>query len=217
MPPLGRALKSSGWIWQPLGTHLWMNRHYARKVDPWGFDSSAYEANKYAHSLRLLATRTYQTGLEIGAAEGVFTRMLAPQCGSLLAIDVAEVAVTRARQRCADLPNVTVLHAALPTATLQGRFDLIVASDVLYFFPSDVLVDIVGWLEAKLQPGGVLFALHYRGEIGQPLNGDRVHDLLRQHLRIRSILEEVVENVGPGPGYRGGYNVSMFERDPTEA
>ncbi|MEO7685215.1 MAG: SAM-dependent methyltransferase [Gemmatimonadaceae bacterium] len=45
--------------------------------DPWRFESSECERQKYARQLELLSDRRYGRVLEIGCAAGVFTRMLA--------------------------------------------------------------------------------------------------------------------------------------------
>jgi SAM-dependent methyltransferase len=139
----------------------------------------------------------------------VFTQLLAPICGSLVAIEVAETAVERARKRLTGFDNVSFIQAALPEQMPDGSFDLIVASDVLVYFPKDVLVDISHMLAARLAPGGVLFSLHYLGYFGQPITGDTVHEILRHHLQLEQVHDESVVGVGP----RGaGYTITIFRK-----
>lgn len=61
--------------------------------------------------------------------------MLADRCGELLAVDVSERAVAAARERLEGLDHVRVKRRTLPEEMPGGQFDLIVASEVLYYFP----------------------------------------------------------------------------------
>jgi protein-L-isoaspartate O-methyltransferase len=202
LPASGRKLRESGWLWQPGFGYKQVNRLYDGSVDPYRFESNPYEVGKYAHTAQLLSGRRYGRALEIGAAEGVFTEQLAPLCESVVAIDVAAAAVERARERLAPLGNVEVLQAAIPGQWPDGRFDLIVASDVLYFFPKEVLSEVAVQLGDRLLTGGTLIAVHFLGDFGQSMGGDEVHELLLSKSGLEKEREETVEGVGPaGAGY----------------
>ncbi len=209
VPPVGRCMRGWSWIWQPTVTHRWLNEYYAKTEDPYNFASSPYEAEKYAHTMRLLGGRTYERALEVGAAEGVFTEILAPHCREVLAIELADAAVARARDRLAHLEHVRVIQGTLPEDMPEGPFDLIVASDVLYHFPGDVLTDFADQMDAALMPGGTLFALHYLATPNTPIDGGRAHALLKRHLKLELVHEETVQNVGPRGG---GYMVTILRK-----
>lgn len=178
---------------------------YARSRDPWGFETSEYERNKYVRTLSVLAQRRYRRALEVGCSIGVFTAMLTPQCDELLAVDVSEAALTVARQRLADFPNVRLELRSMPEETPQGPFDLVVASEVMYYWPEDVMLSALGRFEEVLAPGGSLLAVHWRKETKTyPLQGDEVHDLLLGHTRLANTTT-IVE-----PEYR----LDLFEDRP---
>ena len=178
---------------------------YARSRDPWGFETSEYERNKYVRTLSVLAQRRYRRALEVGCSIGVFTAMLTPQCDELLAVDVSEAALTVARQRLADFPNVRLELRSMPEETPQGPFDLVVASEVMYYWPEDVMLSALGRFEEVLAPGGSLLAVHWRKETKTyPLQGDEVHDLLLGHTRLANTTT-IVE-----PEYR----LNLFEDRP---
>lgn len=178
---------------------------YARSRDPWGFETSEYERNKYERTLSVLAQRRYRRALEVGCSIGVFTAMLTPQCDELLAVDVSEAALTVARQRLADFPNVRLELRSMPEETPQGPFDLVVASEVMYYWPEDVMLSALGRFEEVLAPGGSLLAVHWRKETKTyPLQGDEVHDLLLGHTRLANTTT-IVE-----PEYR----LDLFEDRP---
>lgn len=160
---------------------------YAGSRDPWGFETSEYEREKYERTLGVLARRQqgYGRALEVGCSIGVFTAMLAPLCDELWGVDVSEKAVASARERLASFPHVRVARRRLPEETPEGPFDLIVASEVLYYWPKEVMLAALRRLEEVLAPGGALLAVHWRKETKTyPLQGDEVHELLLRNTRL---------------------------------
>jgi SAM-dependent methyltransferase len=158
---------------------------YAASPDPWGFETSPYERRKYERTLDVLARRRYRRALEVGTSIGVFTAMLAPLCDELLAVDVSKKAVAAARERLKSFPHVHVERLTLPEETPEGTFDLVVASEVLYYLPKDDMLAALRLFEEVLVPGGAVVAVHWRKETRTyPLQGDEVHELLLAHTRL---------------------------------
>ncbi len=175
---------------------------YAESEDPWSFETSEYEREKYERTLAVLGERRFHIALEAGASIGVFTAMLAERCDELLAVDVSERAVLAARKRLSGQRHVRVERRSLPEQMPEGPFDLIVASEVLYYFPREEMLAVLRRFERGLAPGGALLAVHWRRETKTyPLQGDEVHELLATHTRLRrekSIIER-------------DYRVDLFE------
>jgi SAM-dependent methyltransferase len=158
---------------------------YGDSPDPWGFETSPYERRKYERTLGALGERRFRRALEVGASIGIFTRMLAPRCDELLAVDVSEKAVEVARERLADRPHVRVERRSLPEEMPEGRFDLILASEVLYYLVREELLEALRRFEGALLPGGTLLVVHWRKETETyPLQGDEVHELLLSNTRL---------------------------------
>ena len=152
---------------------------YRRHADPWGFATSPYELEKYARTVAALEGARHGRALELGCAIGVLTERLAPSCASLTAIDASPTAVGRARSRTSGLPHVDVRVATLPEDLPSGRWDLVVASEVLYYFDDEVLDDLLHRLEAALDPGGTLLAVHFTEDApDHRQSGDAVHGRL---------------------------------------
>ena len=145
---------------------------YASDPDPWRFTTSAYEAEKYAATLQALPQARYEHALEVGCSIGVFTRALAPRCGALTALDVAQAALDAAQARCAEYPQVGFVRGAVPEVWPEGRFDLIVFGEMLYFLSTEDLARLVARVEASLAPGGDCVLVHWLGETDYPLSGD---------------------------------------------
>ena len=160
---------------------------YADSSDPWSFETSEYERNKYGQTLEVLGERRFPRALEAGASIGVFTEMLADRCDDLLAVDVSERAVNAARERLAERAHVRVERRTLPEEMPDGPFDLIVASEVLYYFPREEMLAALRAFEHELAQGGTLLAVHWRRETRTyPLQGDEVHVLLVGHTRLHN-------------------------------
>ena len=160
---------------------------YEQSPDPWGFETSPYERKKYERTLNVLKGRqqAYRTALEVGCSIGVFTTMLARLCDELWAVDVSERAVAAARERLACFPHVRIERRRLPEETPEVPFDLIVASEILYYWPKEVMLAALRRFEEILAPGGVLLAVHWRKETKTyPLQGDEVHELLLENTRL---------------------------------
>jgi SAM-dependent methyltransferase len=163
---------------------------YAASADPWGFTSRWYEIRKYAISLALLPEQRYESAFEPGCSIGVFSEMLAPRCGQLLACDLAAAAVRSAAARTASLPNVQVEQRALPGDWPDGTFDLIVFSEFLYYFAGHDLRRVLSVATAALRPGGSLLAVHWRHPVPEyPRGGDEVHRALARQTGLARLVD----------------------------
>ena len=207
-PELSARMRRWAWIWQPVYSHSFLNKFYENKEDPFNFHSRQ-EIEKYELTIKLLEGRTYARALEVGAAEGLFTEMMAPFCDQLIGLEVAEIAVRRAKDRLAHLQNVEFIQGALPMDMPDSSFDLIILSDILVYFPSDVLRAVALDLESVLRPGGVLFCMHYLGRIGAPVLGAKAHEILKHQLSLPITYESRLEDAGPSGQ---GYDILIFEK-----
>jgi SAM-dependent methyltransferase len=155
---------------------------YQAAADPWGFEDRWYERRKYAISLALLPAERYRAACEPGCSIGVLTRLLAPRCGTLLSCDLAAAAVTAAAERTRDMPQVRVEQREIPAQWPPGRFDLIVLSEILYYFGDRDLEQVLKHAAASLEPDGTLLAVHWRHPVAEyPRTGDDVHRALAAH------------------------------------
>ena len=155
---------------------------YRANTDPWNFETSAYERGKYATTVAALTRPEYRQAFEIGCSLGVLTEQLAPRCAHLLAIDVAEAPLIRARERCQGLPQVEFRRLSLPAEFPAGaRFDLVVLSEVGYYWALPDLERVAEQLLAALEPGGELLLVHWTPPVHDyPLTGDEVHEFFLQ-------------------------------------
>ena len=150
---------------------------YQANRDPWNFETSPYEQEKYAATLAALPHPHYTQAFEIGCSLGVLTAQLAPRCGKLLAVDVSEAALAQAQARCANFPQVELQLMRVPEEFPAQQFDLIVLSEVGYYWAEDDLARAARQLVAGLEPGGQLLLVHWTPPVHDyPLTGDDVHN-----------------------------------------
>lgn len=151
---------------------------YATDPDPWGFETRWYEARKYSLTMASLPESRYSSAFEPGCSVGVLTSQLAERCDRLLATDIVPDALTRARKRVGALGHVTLDCAAIPESWPNGPFDLVVLSEIAYYFDTKSLKGVIAKLLGSTSAGATVIAVHWRGETNYPLTGERVHRII---------------------------------------
>lgn len=206
MPSRGLVRRTVGQVRRRrLGSRRQLEDFYASAHDPFGFDDNPYEQGKYDDTLAALGDGALGRVLEVGCAVGTFTEQLAPRCRELVAVDVAQAAVDRTRQRLAGSPQVRVERLDFPDELPAGPFDLVLCSDVLYYLSVRRLRRCLDQLADLVPVGGRIASLHFLGDFGAPTSGDEVHDLQREVWAgaFEHVVEEHRRDVGPrGAGYR---------------
>ncbi|UTT63608.1 bifunctional PIG-L family deacetylase/class I SAM-dependent methyltransferase [Microcella humidisoli] len=157
----------------------WLERAYARRDDPWRVESRWYEQRKRAITLASLPARRYGRALEVGCSIGVLTADLADRCDELLAVDLSARAVALARARLVGRADVTVEQVDVRATVPAGPFDLVVLSEVGYYFTQEQLEQALRELDAALGDHGTMLACHWRRPVAEHLlTGDQVHAVI---------------------------------------
>jgi SAM-dependent methyltransferase len=152
-------------------------QRYRIEGDPWRYRSSEYERGKYDATLSACGTGPFRSALELGGSIGVFSARLAPRCQALTTIDFAPSAVEAARGELAPYPHARALLGDIPGAIPDDRYDLIVASEILYYLDAGALSATVARLEQTLERGGRLVMVHWRPPGPErPYSAASVHD-----------------------------------------
>lgn len=156
---------------------------YQSDIDPWQFRSSEYEREKYQATIAALSRSHYVRALEVGCSIGVLTRLLAPRCDGLVAIDASATALAAAQESAP--ANVTFEVGTLPQDFPPGPFDLIVLSEVLYYFVEADLQRVAALCLDALAPGGEMIACHWLGETNYPLTGEAASESFAKAVAVR--------------------------------
>ncbi len=166
------------------------DRLYRENGDPWSYETSAYEAEKYARCLALLPPRRFARALDVGCSIGVMSEAIARRCDRLLGLDFAPSAIDRARAR--GVPGARFEVAGVPEGWPEGQWDLIVLSEVLYYLSPGALDEMIGLVSDRLAPGGACLVAGYLGNTETTLTAREVETRLldtlaaaRPHHEIR--------------------------------
>lgn len=178
-------------------------------LDPYGFarDLEQFRFQRALEFLRMAKPDgVFPRALEVGCAEGMFTRMLSERCGTLLALDLSTTALKRAMQWCSDRSNIQFAEWDVRRDAIEGTFDLIVATGVLeYILRPSILRDACERLTAAIKPGGFLLVGNTvtdnkveRTWIGKLLiRGTLINDYLAKDPRFETIAESIDQCVCP--------------------
>ena len=183
----------------------WFEELFAREGDPWDFETSAYERAKYDDTLAHLPAAPIGRALEVGCANGVLTERLALAVRELVATDVSATALAAARERCAGRANIRFLEQRAPREMPPGPFDLVVLSEVVYYWDRADVARLADWVRSGgVEPGGHLLLVHWIGDTDYPLSGDEAMAALLSGLG-RTIVVELADR-------REEYRVDRWRR-----
>lgn len=158
----------------------YFERLYEADPDPWDCLTSSYEAEKLAATIAALPAGRRSCVLELGCGIGLLTAALADRARQVIALDCSSVALSIAGRRLAERANVRLRRALLPDGVPPGRFDLVVASEVLYYLDDVGLDELLREVRARVMPGGCVVSVCWRGPTSPaPLSGQDVRSTLR--------------------------------------
>src|SRR5919106_241683 len=138
--------------------------------DPWDFESSGYERDRCVQLLKMLEDRRYTRVLEIGCGAGYLTRLLAPHADHIVALDISQTAIERARALGAGQADIDfrVMNIMDYNPQVDGPWDLIVFSDTMCYLGWLYPFFDVAWLAVELfeatRGGGQLLLANSMGE-----------------------------------------------------
>ncbi|MDQ8043586.1 MAG: glycosyltransferase [Patulibacter sp.] len=146
-------------------------------ADPWRFETSDYERAKRADTLRACGDLTGARVLELGAANGVLAADLARAAGSVVAIEAVVAAAQLGTERLAPFTHAAMVEGLIPSDVPGGPYDLVVASEILYYLDEAAYAETLHALPGWLAPGGRLVAVHWRPDGPErPRGAAAVHD-----------------------------------------
>ena len=120
--------------------------------DPWALETSELDQSRYRRQMGLLEDRGYGRALELGCGAGSFTRHLAPLCGHVVAVDISESAIARARHASPPATNTEFRVANIMELEVEaeGPWDLVVLTETAYYLGWLYPLFDVGWLAYSL-------------------------------------------------------------------
>lgn len=166
----------------PKSSAAFFEAKYQGVEDPWDFEQNAYERNRYDSILRSIEDKRWKSVLEPGCSIGVLTEGLAPLCDRLLALDFSATALRAAERRCSKFSHVRVECLAIQNVVSFANFDLIVLSEIGYYFTERAWSTLIDRMIGEMAPQAALLAAHWTGfSEDHVMSGDCVHEILINH------------------------------------
>ncbi|WP_245453255.1 SAM-dependent methyltransferase [Aquibium carbonis] len=162
---------------------------FRQEIDPWNYTRSPFEAHKRGILLRAAGDRNYGRGFELACAIGETTKRLAPRCLRLTAQDASPTALREAKRRIGSNDRVLLAAGVLPADMPSGPFDLIVASEILYYLHPNDLRRLLGQMLRATARGGRIVSLHHLRNFDDAailprLAQKAARDHFRRHMRL---------------------------------
>ncbi|MEU1329226.1 SAM-dependent methyltransferase [Streptomyces sp. NPDC005865] len=176
----------------------YFDEQYARAADPWHLDERWYDRRKYQLTVAALPRPRYERAFEPGCSVGVLTELLAGRCDHLLSTDRAPSAVETTVRRTAGLDHVDVQRMTVPDEWPEQTFDLVVLSELLYYFDEATRTRLLRRSVESLVPGGHLVTVHWN------------HPVAEHTCTGREIADHL--DAWPGPERRPGSRLSRLAR-----
>lgn len=176
-------------VQRPSGGHF--DRLYAASDDPWNTRDRWYEQRKRAIVEAMLPHRQCKAIFEPGCGSGELTLQLALRCQRLVASDFCEEAVRITQEKTAHLPHVQVQRQSLPEQWPQpahdgAHFDLIVFSELCYYFDAADMAAMAALAVASLMPQGHVLACHWKKDFNDRLlDTHAIHQCIDAHARLQ--------------------------------
>lgn len=165
---------------------------YDTNADPWRTAHEPYERRKRAVTLAALPKEHYSRCLDAGAGAGELTVGLAGRCERVVAVDAVPAAAARCREVTTGLSNVTVEVRRLPADWPEGRWDLLVFSELLYYFDRRDLEVTLDRVEGATAAGSHLLAVDWRPVTPDaPRDADDAHRQLLDRPGWRLLVEHI--------------------------
>ncbi|MEU0135726.1 class I SAM-dependent methyltransferase [Streptomyces sp. NPDC006296] len=180
---------------------------YRTVSDPWHLTERWYERRKYDLTLAALPRPRYRRAFEPACSVGELTSRLAERCDSVVACDRVRSATDTAAHRNRAQPHVEIRHLTLPGQWPEGTFDLIVLSELLYYFDHAELTDLLNRAVSALEEDGTLIAVHWNHQVAEHLRTGR---------EIAEILSSVPELVLACEHHEADFTLQTFGRRGTD-
>lgn len=168
---------------------------YQKNSDPWGFATVPYELYRYQRICKVINHKRHNLIFEAGCSIGVLTEKLANLADFVEAIDISPTAISLAQARCNYLENVRVTCNSLTDYPYINSPDLIILSEIGYYFDSIEWKKILVQLIKNTPYSFYLLASHWLGTSSDHLlSGDEVHTIVCSMKDLHSVYSERHDN-----------------------
>lgn len=163
--------------------------------DLYEYACSDFEQHKYELIVASLPRARYESAFEPGCSVGLLSELLASRCQRLLSCDRPGAALALASRRLKSFPNVRVQERTLPFDWPKETFDLVVLSELAYYFDAATLNHILDLVIESTDRGAHVVAVHRTDRNDCPLTGNYVHAVIDRTPCLRQMVHHVEKSL----------------------
>lgn len=135
---------------------VFVERYRSTIADAWGYLLDPVHEERVECILKAIPENTLGTILEVGCAEGFVTRRLSSRATEVVACDISDEAIRRARLFCDGLTNLQ-FHCLDIRKEIPGHdLKLCLISDVIYYLSNGEISKFATELAKRMNPSGLL-------------------------------------------------------------
>ena len=139
-----------------VSADVFHDRYAQTEKDAWGYLGSSTHEQRCRIILELLPHVTSGTALEVGCAEGFITKSLARRFDRVIACDLSDIAIDRARTHCGDSANIEFNVQDIRHGIPAHNVHVCLVSDVLYYLSPREISVFANQLASRMNSTGKL-------------------------------------------------------------
>lgn len=139
----------------------WDMEKMYKNTDTWG---RSKQLDQISSAVKMIPDKRYRRCLDVGTGLGYFAESVAGICDEVIAVDISDIAIVRARKRLYGV-NIQFLEGNIRTIEFEKGFDLIILGEVLYYLgdklmPSKFYQVLKQFYELLYDHGRILITHH---------------------------------------------------------
>lgn len=169
--------------------------------NPYRVEANPLEIEKFNHAFDIMKEKRYDNILEIGCGDGYLLERYSPLSDRVLATDISGSALKMAKERLRGEKHIEFRQFDLIKDDIDEKFDLVICSEILYYFTLDQLKTVVPKILNYLKKNGNLLSIHIRSlnddTLGFPykaFGAKTIHNLFEASGGLRTLKREILEN-----------------------
>lgn len=172
--------------------------HKYKKEDPYEIAKKSSDT-RYSDMLALISDMHFKRALDVGCGEGSFSKMLLSCCDLVEGIDISETAIARAKLKYQCYSSLRFFAADFSKCCFEGKYDLIVCAEVLYYLNRNQLTKTISKIYGLLNPNAFVLISNIkkirssRGFFRTNIGAYEINQLVRD-----SYMFEVIKEIDRG-------------------
>lgn len=177
--------------------------------NPYRVNGSFYDIEQCNRAVEIIKGRRYSSILEIGCGNGYLLERYSSLSDRVIVTDISRLALKRAKERLKGKKHIEFRQSDLLKEDINEKFDLVICSEVLYYFTLDQLKGVVPKILNYIKKDGNLLSIHIRslnddtsGFPYKAFGARTIHQFLESTEGLKTLKRDILEN----------YEIVLYQR-----